>query len=502
MPESRAQGAVQPPADARTSSPRPSPGVVPRFGVLVRRLLGVAPGGPGPGTYVFIAIVFGVWLAVAGLTLPTLSRDELLLLLPIVVLTALVQRFELGLYASNTFVTLGLVGNLAAGMLLGVPGAIASSAVAVLSGQRSRGRLRALAFNLGSVGLSNAAAAGVFVLIVRLVPGDGPVSRMPGAIVAGSLVYLCESAFVTLIVALTRGLSPKRVWEENYRWLLPHMMGLGLVALGLAETHRSVGIAGLLAFAGPALLMRYSMKQYLDRTTRNVQELSERNEELQHANREIQAMTVQIREAYSGTLEALVAALDARDRETYGHSTRVAKMTMVLARQLGIEEDSRQWVTIERGALLHDVGKIGVPDAILRKPGKLNDDEWMDMRRHARIGYDVLKDVPFLAGAAEIVAAHHESWDGTGYPMGLAGEEIPFGARVFMVADAFDAMATDRPYRRARPYPDCLEEIIRCSGTQFDPVVVETLRAVFPQWAEMHRQALEQSGARRMSVVA
>jgi putative nucleotidyltransferase with HDIG domain len=213
-------------------------------------------------------------------------------------------------------------------------------------------------------------------------------------------------------------------------------------------------------------------------------------------------MAVQIREAYSGTLEALVAALDARDRETYGHSTRVAKLTMVLAKQLGVEEGSRQWTTIERGALLHDVGKIGVPDAILRKPGKLSEDEWLEMRRHARIGYEVLKDVPFLAGAAEIVAAHHEAWDGSGYPLGLAGEEIPFGARIFMVADAFDAMATDRPYRRARPYEDCLAEIIRCSGTQFDPAVVEAVRVVFPQWVKLHREALEQIGIRRMAVVA
>jgi putative nucleotidyltransferase with HDIG domain len=292
------------------------------------------------------------------------------------------------------------------------------------------------------------------------------------------------------------------VWQENFRWLLPHMMGLGLVALGLAETYHAVGLAGLLAFVGPALLMRYSMKQYLDRTTRTVAELSERNEELQHANREIQAMSVQLREAYVGTLEALVAALDARDRETYGHSMRVAKLTMVLAEHLGVRDGSREWLTIERGALLHDVGKIGVPDAILRKPGKLDDGEWVEMRRHARIGFDVLKDVPFLAGAAEIVAAHHEAWDGSGYPSGLAGEEIPLGARIFMVADAFDAMATDRPYRRARPYEDCLREIVRCSGTQFDPTVVDALLSIFPRWAALHRESLEQAGVQRMSVVA
>lgn len=453
-------------------------------------------------THAFITALFGVWLTVVLLTLPRLSAGDLLRLLPIIALTALVHRLELGVYASGIFVTLGMVGNLAAGILLGVPGALATSAVAVLAGRGHHHRLRALVFNLAGVGLANGAAATVFMVVARAMPVTGPVGRAPGALAAGAVAYLCESVLVTLIVAITRRRSPRQVWEENVRWLLPHMMGLGLVALGLAETYRALGPVGLLAFVGPALLMRYSMKQYLDRTTLTVNALRARNEELQAANREIQEMTVQLRETYVGTLEALVAALDARDRETYGHSTRVAKLTMLLAKQMGVAEGSPEWVTIERGALLHDVGKIGVPDAILRKPGKLTDEEWIEMRRHARIGYEVLKDVPFLAGAAEIVAAHHEAWDGSGYPNGLAGEAIPLGARIFMVADAFDAMATDRPYRRARPYEDCLREIVRCSGTQFDPAVVDALLSIFPEWVAVHRSSLQQAGSVRMSVVA
>jgi putative nucleotidyltransferase with HDIG domain len=460
------------------------------------------PGNPSRASYAFIGVVFLGWVAAASLAFRFLSPRDALTLLPIMALTAIVQRYELGLYASSTFMTLGLVGNLAGGMLLGVPGALATSAVAVLAGRRTRASLRALMFNIGAVGLSNGAAAAAYVGCDRLVPGDGPVAQVPGALAAGALVYLCESAFVALIVSLTQGRSPRQVWTENFQWLLPHMMGLGLVALGLSETYRAVGLAGLLAFVGPALLMRYAMKQYLDRTTRTVRELSARNEELEHANREIASMTVQLREAYVGTLEALVAALDARDRETYGHSTRVARLTMVLAKRMGVEEGSQQWLNIERGALLHDVGKIGVPDAILRKPGALTDEEWVDMRRHARIGYDVLKDVPFLAGAAAIVAAHHEAWDGRGYPRGLAGEEIPLGARIFMLADTFDAMATDRPYRRARSYEECMREIVRCAGTQFDPAAVEALFDVYPEWTELHRQGLAQAGIGRVAIVA
>ncbi len=277
-------------------------------------------------------------------------------------------------------------------------------------------------------------------------------------------------------------------------------MGAGLLALGLALSYRSAGLTGLLAFIGPILLIRYAMKKYLDHTTRSVQELQAHNQALEQANREIQAMTARLQETYAGTLEALVAALDARDRETRGHSVRVSRLTMLLARELGVQEGTREWLDMERGSLLHDIGKIGVADAILRKPGKLADDEWAEMRRHARIGYEMLKDIPFLAGAAEIVACHHERWDGKGYPRGLAGEAIPLGARIFALADAFDAMATDRPYRRARSYEECKAEIVRCAGTQFDPRVVEAFLRVYPRWVEFHRESLRRLGAQHSEV--
>ncbi len=249
-------------------------------------------------------------------------------------------------------------------------------------------------------------------------------------------------------------------------------MGAGLLALGLALSYRSAGLTGLLAFIGPILLIRYAMKKYLDHTTRSVQELQAHNQALEQANREIQAMTARLQETYAGTLEALVAALDARDRETRGHSVRVSRLTMLLARELGVQEGTREWLDMERGSLLHDIGKIGVADAILRKPGKLADDEWAEMRRHARIGYEMLKDIPFLAGAAEIVACHHERWDGKGYPDGLAGLDIPFGARVIAVADSYDAMTSDRPYRPALAHHVAMGELRRNAGLQFDPEIV------------------------------
>lgn len=498
-------------ADAAETAPSRAPRELRPLGISTNQHVAapapVAAPRPTPrATDILIGLVFFGWLGAAAYTATALSAHDVLRLLPILVLTVVVRQFNLGLYASSTFITLSAVGSLAAGMQFGVAGAVACSTVAMLTSPRSTAavnRLRPKLFNLGSTGLSNGLAAFVFVVVERAIPGDQLVGQVPGALAAGAVTYLSESALLTLVVAFSQGRSPKQVWTENFRWMLPHWMMLGLVGLGLARAYEAMGVFGLVVFAGPALLMRYTMKQYVDRTMRSVTELRERNTELETANHEIEQMTATLKETYLGTLEALVAALDARDRETYGHSTRVAQLTMVLAREFGMEEGTKDWADMERGALLHDVGKIGVSDAILRKPGALNDAEWADMRQHARIGAEMLKDVPFLTGASAMIAAHHERWDGRGYPRGLKGEEIPLGARLFMLADTFDAMATDRPYRKARPYQDCLAEIVRCAGTQFDPDAVEALYKVYPRWVELHRQGLAKAAdEERLSIVA
>lgn len=177
--------------------------------------------------------------------------------------------------------------------------------------------------------------------------------------------------------------------------------------------------------------------------------------------------------AYMGTLEALTRALELRDHETEGHSRRVVQYTQSLAKKLGVPE--QQMAAMMRGALLHDIGKIGIPDHILRKPGPLTADEWDIMKAHTRNGYEMLRPIEFLRDAAPIILHHHERFDGTGYPDGLMGQVIPLGARIFAVADAYDALTSDRPYRRGRSHAEAVEEIVRCSGSHFDPLVVAAL---------------------------
>ncbi|WP_242395992.1 HD-GYP domain-containing protein [Anaeromyxobacter oryzisoli] len=197
---------------------------------------------------------------------------------------------------------------------------------------------------------------------------------------------------------------------------------------------------------------------------------------VQKKTAELSRALVDLESTYSQTLWTLVAALDAREHETSDHSRRVVRYTLAIAERLGIPE--REWAAIGRGALLHDIGKIGVPDAILLKPGTLTPDEWVEMRRHPQIGFDILRSVHFLAGPAELVLSHQERFDGGGYPRGLAGDAIPLAARVFAIADTFDAMTSDRPYRGRLPLEAARAEIARSAGTQLDPRCVAAFQSL------------------------
>ncbi len=226
--------------------------------------------------------------------------------------------------------------------------------------------------------------------------------------------------------------------------------------------------------------------------------VAQRTEELDGALRSLG-------DAYRTTLKALTAALETRDSETHGHSERVVNFSLRLGRELAL--DAEQTRSLEFGSLLHDIGKIGVPDAILRKPAKLTEEEWVRMREHPLHGQKILRGIQFLEGAARVVAQHHEKWDGSGYPLGLRGAQIDLNARIFAVADAFDAITSDRVYRAGRPYEDALAELDEYAGRQFDPRIVEAFRRVpREEWDEIRRLSLAAreriATARRVEQVA
>ncbi|HEX4021548.1 MAG TPA: HD domain-containing phosphohydrolase [Acidobacteriaceae bacterium] len=196
--------------------------------------------------------------------------------------------------------------------------------------------------------------------------------------------------------------------------------------------------------------------------------------------------------SYDITLEALGDALDLKDSETEGHSKRVTAYTIALGRAMGLSESELR--VIGRGAFLHDIGKMAIPDAILRKPEKLTAEEQAIMREHCVRGYRILRKIPFLRDAAEIVYSHQERYDGNGYPRNLRGDQIHIGARIFSIADTLDAITSDRPYRNANSFAAAQAEILRCSGTQFDPAIIDVfMHTPDAIWKELRNAITQQA---------
>jgi putative nucleotidyltransferase with HDIG domain len=300
---------------------------------------------------------------------------------------------------------------------------------------------------------------------------------------------------------------------EQFELMLSDLMMADLDGIGLLERTKesypampvvmvtavhdiSVALAAIRNGAYDYLLKPFEREQLLATVRRALENrhLKMQNREYQTGlERMVEARTEQLQKAmtdlersYGMTLEALGGALDLKDAETEGHSRRVTVFTIAIARAMGLSKD--QIDVIARGAFLHDIGKMAIPDAILRKPGKLNPDEVAIMREHCYHGYQILKKIPFLKEASEIVYAHQEHYDGSGYPRQLKGEEIPLGARIFSVADTLDAITSDRPYRAAQTIAAAREEIKAWSGRQFDPEVVEVFISMPEQiWSGLRK---------------
>ncbi len=401
---------------------------------------------------------------------------------PLIVLAVMAmaaERSDFSLYGDSR-VSLAFVPIFAAVLLAGLPGLTLVVSLAVLaSAVGTEHPLHKTLFNFGALMIAGAGSALTFHLFGSASEPDAWPQVLGPSLLAAALNFAVNSGLVALVVALTTGHNPLSVWDEKFRWLWPHYLVLGVLGLAIAAAYTALGLWGIAVFLAPPLMMRLSLKQYLDRTTKNVLQLKQAHEELGHTHRQVVETMGQLERAYDGTLKTLVAALDIRDSETRGHSERVAELTMALAEEIGLAPATPQWRDLQWGALLHDVGKIGVPDEVLRKPGPLSDREWAAMRAHPATGHEMLSEVDFLRPAAQIVHAHHERYDGSGYPRGLKGEEIPLGARIFSIADAFDSMTSDRPYRKAMPAEEALAEILRHSGTQFDPTAVRAFLSVY-----------------------
>jgi putative nucleotidyltransferase with HDIG domain len=268
-------------------------------------------------------------------------------------------------------------------------------------------------------------------------------SAIPALLVC-CVVYFATGSLVEMVLRSRRAFNFRQFWLLNFGRNLHHLVFTLLIGALVAVAYVDMGVLAFVLFAFPLLLTRDALRRSLD-----------------------------LRKSRVEALRALSSSVDARDRYTYDHSNRVSRLAALLAREMGFAESSVE--AIESGALLHDIGKLGVDVEILSKPGPLDSDERDAIRLHPLRSAEVVSRVELFHGAIDIVRHHHERPDGTGYPDGLKAHEIPLGARILNVADAFDAMTSDRPYRKARSTEEAVEELKRGSGKEFDPVVVEYL---------------------------
>jgi putative nucleotidyltransferase with HDIG domain len=255
-------------------------------------------------------------------------------------------------------------------------------------------------------------------------------------------------------------------------WFAPAFILLGLIGAFVGAAFQIVGWMGALLFIVPILVLRYTFTLYVRNARRSIQALQLAKQEVEQAH---SAQERTLREL----IEVIAAVIDARDNSTFGHSRQVAWYAEHVGRQLGLGE--RDLNTLRTAALLHDLGKVGVPEPILKKPARLTSEEYEIIKQHAALGERILGTVSELGPVARAVGEHHERFDGSGYPQGKRGDEITLAGRIVAVADTLDSILSDRPYSRARPLAAALAELDRCAGSHFDPAVVAAVHALVAQ---------------------
>ncbi len=303
-----------------------------------------------------------------------------------------------------------------------------------------------IAFNSGMFAIM-AGVSGLIYERLGGIPGDltpSFSSNIFTIIITVLSYYLINVSLVAIVLTLDKGLSPYRVWIKNLKWSAPNYLALASVGILIAYVYNSLGIIGIFLLLIPLIIIRNSFKLYVD-----------------------------MRRVYLDTIQALAAAIEAKDPYTRGHSERVAQYAVAIARELDLPEEEID--TIHYAALLHDIGKIGISENILNKPSTLSEEEFEKIKSHPVIGSTIVGRVNFLSKASDLIRYHHERANGSGYPEGLISGQIPRGAEILAVTDVFDALSSDRPYRKAWEMEELVNKLIIDSGREFNPEVVESL---------------------------
>jgi hypothetical protein len=397
-----------------------------------------------PMSWVFIVLVTsGAAIMLYFLSLPLIKGDwegEWWEILIWAVLVVAAEKFVITLPRGGAVVTVGAAIDFAIIVLFG-PGIAAWLGLLgalVSSGLARKVPFYKLIFNMGQHVLTLGTAAIVFTVLGGDISNPGFFSLILPFIACVPVYFFVNNALICTIIGITDKISPVRVWLVDFRWTIGHDFILAPLGIVVAFLYFKISIWSLFAFFAPLALARYVYKLYMD-----------------------------LRNAYFDSIAALASALDASDPYTRGHSDRVTEYAIKVVRAMGMSEEEIE--SIEFAGRLHDIGKIGIDRSILRKRSRLNDREYREMQKHPNMGASIAGKLKFLKKAEGYVRHHHERYDGKGYPDGLKGEQIPIGARILGVVDAFDAMTSDRPYRPALSAEVALSELEKCIGKQFDP---------------------------------
>ena len=397
---------------------------------------------------------------------------------------------------------------------LGPFSAIIASAInmAVMTCYPRRSPYYQVLFSIGAVTLSVAAAGGILWLF-GLTPeywlnlsfnNNRETLIKTVGIAAATMAYsLLNTALVAVAIGLTSRKNPFHIWQSHYQWVIPcYFAGASgaTIAFGLRRLLAEnpwVGMAcAVIAIPIPimiVLIYRYHRQQE-EGSLRHIEELQNKNQELERSREALSVSKSDLEQLYTSTVESLALAIDAKDRYTKEHIQRVKEVAVRIGVKLGLEGDDLR--ALETGALLHDIGKLAIPEQILSKPGRLTEEEFEKIKSHPDMGARILQPVPFPFPVMPIVRHHHERWDGKGYPSGLQGEMIPIGARILAVADVYDALTSDRSYRRGWSVEKTMEHISASSGSHFDPAVVDAFFAIVEDYVRETEESGEGASSR------
>jgi diguanylate cyclase (GGDEF)-like protein/putative nucleotidyltransferase with HDIG domain len=416
-------------------------------------------------TILVSAVALGLFIYDMFMTPEALRSVDWVGLLLFSALVFLAELFSVDIYVRNTSVSTSAAPLIGGTLLFGPVGALVlSSLISTAAGLKHRSPVKRGVFNA-----SNQLLAGVLFLGAMGYFGYefielGYFSQFIAIMLLSVVVYAVTTSLISLGIDLERGIPFRHTWAEKFSWLSPYFLALGVIAFTLVLSYQMIGFVGLLVIMIPLLVLRYSQMMFIKRTSESVEQLNKTNRKLARTTEEISKLNKDL-------LQVLSYVIDMRDPFILGHSQQVVFYAVKIAERLGLPPERVE--LIRKGALIHDIGKLGVPESILGKKTPLTNEEFERIKQHVHIGAEIVRQSEALENVVPMVYHHHEHYDGSGYPEGLKGEEIPLEVRILALADSVEAMASDRPYRKGILFEDILKEVKAKQGAHFDPKVVE-----------------------------